>query len=217
MLSRTAPARSLVLGVYGGICSGKSLTCGVLETCGAAVIDVDKVAHKAYAPGTACQAAVVAEFGTAVATPEGGIHRPSLGKIVFEDATGARLQRLNEIVWPEVQKMTAGLVAERRGTHDVVAVEAALMMEAGWHTICDRLWMFHVRPEVALHRLTTSRHLSPQEAAARLGKQLPNADREALVAAHFPPDRRWVYDRSDTSVEEATRAITAQYAALVRA
>jgi dephospho-CoA kinase len=150
------------------------------------VLDADKYGHLAYAPGTACCEALVAEFGEGIRDlATGGIHRPSLGSLVFDLEKGPdRLQALNAIVWPEILRLIlADLVAlkkQRRAEKEgggeesarrmVVVVEAAIMVEAGWHdTLCDETWCVLADRDVQLQRLLKRNPgLGEAAAAARL-------------------------------------------------
>ncbi|KAJ9446148.1 Dephospho-CoA kinase [Diplonema papillatum] len=203
-----------VLGIYGGIGTGKSLTCRVVKECGAGVIDVDKMAHRAYEPGTECWEDVVAAFGEQVVDQANGgrIDRKVLGGLVFGDKSGEKLQRLNAIVWPRVADMIEDETQALQKDHEVVAVEAALLLEAQWDTKCQYIWYFHAEKEVVVQRLMESRGLSREEAEARISKQLSNDERRSLLHERCPdPEKRWELDRSNLTVAEAEESIRTAY------
>jgi dephospho-CoA kinase len=102
-LREAAPAFSCVIGLTGSIASGKSNAREFLESCGAAVIDADKLGHLAYKKGTPCFDAVVAEFSGDVVGADGEIDRRRLGTMVF--SSPERMQSLNTIVWPAIEEL----------------------------------------------------------------------------------------------------------------
>jgi dephospho-CoA kinase len=166
-----------VVGLTGGIGSGKSTVAAMLGELGAVVIDADKVGHDVYRPGTDGFARVVEAFGPDVVAADGTIDRRRLGARVFADR--AELARLNAIVHPligdEIRRRMQAAFAEHPRTP--IVVEAAIMMEAGWRFF-DRVWVVVVSPEVAIARVTASRGLSRADVEQRLAAQLSNAERE---------------------------------------
>jgi len=168
----------LVIGLIGGIASGKSEVARMLSECGAVVIDADRVAHEAYTADSAGYDAVVAAFGADVVGDDGAIDRRKLGGIVFGDA--AALKKLTDIVWP----ITRGLLEARKqeqaalGTR-VLVIEAAILIEAGWRDIVDEVWFVRTSQETALERLMQRRGLSLADAEARLAAR----DLEPALAA----------------------------------
>ena len=169
---------TVVIGLTGGIASGKSVVSQMLAEHGALVIDADKVGHEAYAPGSGCYEAVVDAFGRDIVATDGSIDRKALGGKVFGDA-GQR-KRLEGIVWPwmreTMERRLAGLRAE--GV-PVVVLEAAVLIEADWIPIVDQVWAVVVPPEVARVRIMSRNGLTAEQADARIAAQLTNAEREA--------------------------------------
>ena len=204
-------SKKLIFGIYGGICTGKSLTCKTLEGLGCAVISADTLGHEAYKPGEECWERVTKVFPNVVG-PDLFIDRKKLGREVFSDESGQKLRQLNDIVWPAIAALCRKRIAEisLNNTNPAIALEAALLVEANWLSMCDKLWVFHITREVALSRLQ-SRGLNLEESTARLGHQLPNDQRIDLVRQKFPTDDTWICDRSDTSVDEAVSLITTRY------
>ena len=134
-----------VVGLTGGIGSGKSLVAGLLGERGAAVIDADTVAHEVYLRGSEGWHAVVTAFGNEVLDADGTISRPRLGRIVFSDDAARRT--LNGIVHPRVRGLLADRIAHaRRGGAGVAVVEVPLLVEAiradaGWTRTYDEIWV----------------------------------------------------------------------------
>ena len=120
----------IVIGLTGGIASGKSTAAEQLRQSGAHVIDADRVGHRVYEPGSPGFQKVVNEFGHDLVNTDGTINRQLLGGKVFGDP--AQMKRLTDIAWPEIRRMASEEIeAERaRGTTNVVVLEAAVLIEA---------------------------------------------------------------------------------------
>ncbi|GBD26023.1 Dephospho-CoA kinase [bacterium HR30] len=170
-----------VIGLTGGIGTGKSAAAQILAELGAEVIDADKVAHEMYAPGTPGWNAVVSAFGSDIVGPEGIIDRKKLGAIVFADPKERR--RLEGILYPlvtaEIRRRIEAL--RSRGNVRVVVVEAALLIEAGWHELVDQVWLVTAQPKLVLERLQQQRGMSPQEIAARQQAQTNEETKRAFA------------------------------------
>lgn len=164
------------IGLTGGIGSGKSAVAELLAGHGAVIIDADLLAREAVAPGSPGLAAVVDAFGPGVLAPDGGLDRPSLGRLVFADADARA--RLNGIVHPQVRR----LAAEREAalSPSAVAVHVIpLLVETGQQEAFDLVVVVDVPPEVQLARVRARDGLGEPEARARLAAQ---AGRDARLA-----------------------------------
>ena len=163
-----------MIGLTGGIGSGKSTVATLLAERGAHVIDADRVAHEVYAPGTEGFDRIVERFGDDVVGDDGAIDRAFLGAIVFRDK--AALADLNGIVHPLVHREVASRVAEIVGEDPdaVIVIEAALMTETGWAGGAGRLWAVIAHPDVVAHRLVTMREMEPEEVQRRMAAQATN-------------------------------------------
>jgi len=169
---------TLVIGLTGGIASGKSVVSQMLAEHGALVIDADKVGHEAYAPGSGCYEAVVEAFGQDIVAADGSIDRRALGAKVFGDA-GQR-KRLEGIVWPWMRSTMEERLAELRGNGvPVVVLEAAVLIEADWISLVDQVWAVVTQPAVARERIMSRNGLTAEQADARIAAQLTNAERES--------------------------------------
>jgi dephospho-CoA kinase len=168
---------TIVIGLTGGIASGKSVVGQMLAEHGALVIDADKVGHEAYAPGSRCYEAVIEAFGRDVVGSDGQIDRKALGGKVFGNP--ADRKRLEGIVWPwmrtTMEQQLAGLRAE--GV-PIVVLEAAVLIEADWIPIVDQVWLVTVSPATARERIMSRNGLTAEQADARIAAQLTNAERE---------------------------------------
>jgi dephospho-CoA kinase len=166
----------LRLGLTGGIASGKSAVAAMLREMGFAVLDADSLAHRLIEPGLPAYEEVVREFGPSVLDSNNRIDRAKLAAVVFADR--AKLDRLNAIVHPRVKEALLRQFADwaRNGTRDAAFVEAALLVEAGYHTTLDGLVVAWSTPEQQLERLR-ARGFSDQEARRRISAQLPVAEK----------------------------------------
>jgi len=168
-----------VIGLAGGIGSGKSAVSAMLARLGAEVIDADKLGHAAYLPGTAGFDAVVAEFGREVVAADGTIDRKKLGARVFSDP--AALARLNQIVHPLIRTAIEERIeaVRRRGDVPAVIVEAAIMLEAGWRGSMDEIWVLSAPAGRIRERLAAQRGLDASEVDARAARQMSDEERRA--------------------------------------
>ena len=167
----------IVIGLTGGIASGKSTVARYLGERGASVIDADKLGHRAYDPGTPGFDKVVAAFGEEVVS-EGQIDRRALGGKVFGDPS--QLRRLTDIVWPEILDLAkADIDAAKARGETIVVLEAAVLLEAGWGTEVDEVWVVTVEPEVAVGRASARDGVDAAAVQARIDAQLSNAERVA--------------------------------------
>jgi dephospho-CoA kinase len=162
----------LRLGLTGGIASGKTAVAAMLREMGFDVLDADSLAHKLSEPGQPAYDEVVREFGPAILEPDKRINRAKLAAIVFDDR--AKLERLNAAIHPRVETAAHRQFDEwsRNGTRDAAFVEAALLVEAGYHKKLDGVVITWCRPDQQIERLR-ARGLTEQEARQRISAQLP--------------------------------------------
>lgn len=165
-----------VIGVTGGIGSGKSTVSGFLAELGAVIIDADKVGREALKPGTEVWREVVAAFGRQILTPGGNINRKKLGEIVFRNSES--LSRLNQIMHPRMYDMVrAQLEGYRKQGAGVVVLEAPVLIEANWTSLVDEVWVTVATESAVLRRLKEKFGLSEPESLARIHSQLPSEER----------------------------------------
>ena len=161
---------------------GKSSAARHLASRGAHLIDADRLAHRAYEPGTRTYRALLSAFGTGILGENGRIDRPALAGRVF--GRPESLRRLGELVWPEVRRLArARLSALRRSDPEgVVVLEAALLFEAGWDDLVDEVWVVTAGRETALRRAMARDGSDEAAVRRRIDAQLP--DRERVRRAH---------------------------------
>ena len=166
----------LVIGLTGGIGTGKTEVSRLLEQLGATVINADQVGHEAYTPHSEAWQEVVRTFGKDILQENGEIDRRKLGGIVFADPE--QLATLNGIMHPRmaaiVKEKLEGLA--KQGT-DVAVVEAAVLFEAGWDALVGEVWTTESLAERVVERLQQRNGFAPEEIRKRIASQMPAEDR----------------------------------------
>jgi len=169
-----------IIGLIGGIGSGKSEASALLASMGAEVIDADKVGHAIYEPGTEGYLQVVESFGEEIVGEDGRIDRKKLGARVFSQP--GELERLNAILHPLIRREIERRLGElEKRDVELAVVEAAILLEAGWRSIVHEVWAVTAAPETIRARLFEGRGLRAEEVDARVAKQMPDAERRAAA------------------------------------
>ncbi len=165
-----------VIGLTGGIASGKSTVTRFFKDREIPVIDADILGHRTYDPGTDTFAAVVAAFGQDLVAADGTIDRRVLGAKVFGKPD--ELKRLTDIVWPGIRRLASEALSEFEAAgNTLVVLEAAVLFEAGWEDLVHEVWVVVVEPDLAVERLATRNGLDATAARARIDSQLSNDER----------------------------------------
>lgn len=166
----------IVVGLTGGITSGKSTISGILAEMGAEIVNADELGHQLLKAHTETWEKVVNAFGRDILSPNGDIDRQKLGRIVFHNTKA--LQQLNHIMHPRIYQMVAERIDNlRRQQADIVVLEAALLIEAGWSPLVDEIWVAITSESTALQRLMTRDNLTQEQALARIRSQTPVEER----------------------------------------
>ncbi len=166
----------IVIGLTGGIGTGKSEVAQRLRELGAVVINADQVGHEAYTPHSETWQEIVKAFGERILQESGEIDRRKLGGIVFADPQ--ELARLNGIMHPRMAGMVkARLQSLRESGTTVAVVEAAVLFEAGWDSLVDEVWTTDSPAEAVVDRLQARNGLGPEEARQRIAAQMSAAER----------------------------------------
>ena len=169
-----------VYALTGGIACGKSTVGEVLVEAGAIVIDADILAREAVSPGSDGLNEVVAAFGNEVLRADGTLDREKLGQIVFADPE--RLASLNAILHPRISLLSAQRIAEaQEEPGDPVFYDAALLVENGMYKHFEALIVVACDPDVQRARIVARDGLSLHEADARIGSQMPIAQKVAVA------------------------------------
>ncbi|MAI40912.1 MAG: dephospho-CoA kinase [Candidatus Azotimanducaceae bacterium] len=158
----------------GGLASGKSTAAQYLSEQGASIIDADILGHHAYDRGTIAHQEVIKTFGEDLITEDGSIDRRLLGKKVFSDPL--KLKKLTNIVWPEIRRL-AQKKLNAFEDNEIVVLEAAVLIEAGWQDMGDEIWVVVVEREVAIQRCISRDGLEREAILNRLDAQISNKER----------------------------------------
>ena len=166
----------IIIGLTGGIASGKSTVARMLAELGAVVIDADKVGHEAFRPHTEAWRKVVAAFRKGILDQNEEIDRSKLAQLVFNDPKA--LKRLDRIMHPLMHRIVEKKIeALRHQGVEVVVLEATLLVEARWTDLVDQVWVT-ITPEAAVvNRLVSQKGFTEEQARARIKSQTPIAQR----------------------------------------
>jgi dephospho-CoA kinase len=200
-----------LIGLTGGIGSGKSTVSSMLAARGFAVVDADEITRDLQRPGQPVLAAMVAEFGDDIILPDGELDRGGLAERVFADVD--QLARLNAIVHPAVGSEIQRRLDELSETDQIVFLDVPLLVESGRDDL-DLLIVVDVDPELAVRRLVEHRGFSEHDARARISRQ---ADRhERLAHADIVIDNSGFVADLERQLEDVIRHLTSPTDPLVR-
>jgi dephospho-CoA kinase len=166
----------LLVGLTGGLASGKTTVATMLARRGAIVVDADELSRQAVAPGTPGLARIVEAFGEDVLDPAGALDRSALAAIVFADENKRRT--LESIVHPEVFRLLGEVVDRYRGSDAVVVFDAPLIVETGFDRASDLLVVVSSSVEAQVARVARTRGMSEEDARARIASQASPAERD---------------------------------------
>jgi dephospho-CoA kinase len=170
-----------VLGLTGSFGSGKSTVAALLREKGAALIDADQLAREAVAPGSTALAAIAREFGpevTGLLDPAGHLRRKVLAQRVFGDRHA--LARLNALLHPHVLAETRRRIEALQGQAPLIVVDVPLLFETGMQGLMDQVAVVTISENQRFYRLRR-RGYSEHEIIARLGMQMPQAQKQRLA------------------------------------
>lgn len=191
------PTGMRIIGLTGGIATGKSTVAGFMAEMGLVVIDADQLSRDAVLPGSSALARIVERFGAQVLQPGGGLDRRQLAAEVFSDPDKRRA--LEEILHPEIRRLAEERIAQARsGGAAIVIYMAPLIIEAGACDRVDELWVVTVSPETQRERLMKRNNIDRDEAERIIASQMPLHEKER--------HGRIVIDNSGT-VEETRRHV----------
>ena len=197
----------LLVGLTGGIGSGKSTVARLLEERGAVILDADVFARDAVRAGTEGFAAVVRRFGDEIVAPDGELDRSRLASIVFADP--AALADLEAIVHPEVRRMIADGIQDHLDGDRVVVLVNPLLIEMGTHRDCDVVVVVSASPDTQVAR-SVARGMDEADVRARIAAQLPIDDRARMADVLL--DNEGTLEELAAEVEVLWRDLTARAA-----
>jgi len=161
-----------IIGLTGGIASGKSTVAELLKDMGIPVIDADQLSRQVMIPGESAYNAIVSEFGTSILNSDLTINRTALGKVIFADPA-ARL-RLEAITHPAIRRRAEEELLQLKQTGArVVIYMAPLLIEAGATSRVDEIWVVYVDRETQLKRVMARDQVTMEEAQQKIAAQMP--------------------------------------------
>ena len=166
----------LLIGLTGGIGSGKSTVSALLAAKGAVIIDADAITRELQQPGTEVFGAMVERFGPGIVASDGALDRAAVADLVFNDPDA--LKDLNDIVHPAVGVEIARRLEAARATDQLVVLDVPLLVESGRDDMAA-LVVVDVDPEIAVGRLVAQRGMREEDARARMARQVSREDRLA--------------------------------------
>ena len=205
------PRRFLLVGLTGGIATGKSTVSEMFRALGCVIVDADVLAREVVEPGEPAYAEIVAEFGDAVVQADGALDRKRLGAVVFRDP--ARRKRLEAITHPRIRDRFARRLGEltERGFDGIVIFDAPVMIESGNYRNMDRLVVVATDEETQRDRLRDRDVIGADEAARKMASQMPLAEK-VKVADHVI-DNSGGRSATEAQVQRVHAALLAELAA----
>lgn len=176
---------SKVLGLTGGIASGKSTVSALFKKQDAAIIDADLIAHQIVEPNQPGLSAIVSAFGQDYLLPDGHLDRAKLGRLVFSDAKA--LATLNQLTHPLIrQEILRQTTAHQEAGQALIVYDIPLLFETGYEQLCDAVLVVDVAPAIQLERVQQRDHLDQTAAQERIDAQMSREKR--LSRADFVID-----------------------------
>ncbi len=199
--------RFLLVGLTGGIGTGKSAVSRMFRDLGCLIIDADLLAREVVEPGEPAYVQVVAEFGKGILDEERRIDRKKLGALVFGDES--RRKRLEELTHPEIRKRQAGILAEltAEGFEGIAIFDAPLLVETGGAKNMGRLVVVYADEATQVRRLVLRADITEAEARQRIRSQMPLS--EKVKQAHYVVDNSGTREETERRVREVHQALLA--------
>ncbi|MBO4374515.1 MAG: dephospho-CoA kinase [Lachnospiraceae bacterium] len=167
----------MVIGITGGVGAGKSSVLSILEkVSNCRLIIADEVAKKLQEPGERCFEELVSAFGEKILDEKGRIDKACLAKVIFDDPEAR--DRVNSIIHPAVNKYITDVINDERKKNNLefLFIEAALLIECGYDSICDELWYVYAAEDTRRKRLKETRGYSDEKISSIFISQLPEEE-----------------------------------------
>ena len=204
--------RCLLVGLTGGVGTGKSTVSRMLRDLGCLIIDADLLAREVVEPGEPAYDKIVAAFGKQILEADGQLDRKKLGTLIFADP--AKRKRLEEFTHPEIRQRQAGILAEltTEGFEGIVIFDAALLLETGGAKNMNRLVVVYADEATQLRRLMLRDDISEAEAREKIRSQTPLSLK--VKQAHYVVDNSGTREETERRVREVHQALLADLATL---
>lgn len=179
-----------IIGLTGGIASGKSMVSRILEELGAFIVDADKVAREIVQPGNPAWHDIICHFGKNILLASGEIDRCQLGERIFHNVKERK--ELENITHPRIRERAQQLLQQASSEgYSVAVLDAPLLLEVGWQDMVDTVWLVYVESQIQVQRLMSRNKLSYEQASARISAQMSVEEKRkyATVAIDNSLDR----------------------------
>ena len=197
-------SETMIIGLTGGIASGKSTVVEMIKEAGYKVIDADQLVHDLQAQGGRLYRALLDWLGEGILLSNGELNRPKLGQLIFSNEE--MRQRSAEIQGTIIREELAAQRDRLSKEEDVFFMDIPLLIENGYQDWFDQIWLVAVSPEVQRQRLMKRNHLSAEEAGMRIASQMPLA--EKLPYASLVIDNNGSVDDLKKKVKSAINDLT---------
>ena len=188
-----------IIGLTGGIGTGKSTVSAYLAQKGCKIIDADLISHQMTEAGSPCLAEIKAAFGEDVFLRDGNLDRKKVGRLVFADAT--KKKTLEQIITRKVIEKTLRILQDCRAQQeDLVVLDAPLLFECGMQRYTDETWLVVCRTETRLRRIAARDGLAEEDIQKRIANQMSTEQKEKLADYIIDNSRdlAWLYAQIDT-------------------
>jgi dephospho-CoA kinase len=164
-----------MIGLTGGIASGKSTVSSYLRTKGIPIFDSDQACHDVVEPETPCLNAVVQAFGPGILTPDGRMDRRQVAALAFSNPE--KLDVLNRLVRSSISELRDQFLAEH-GKDPVAVIDAPLLLEGGWDRYVDEVWVVYIPEEEQIRRAMARSQMTREEVITRMKHQMPLSEKK---------------------------------------
>ena len=188
-----------IIGLTGGIGTGKSTVSAYLAQEGCKIIDADLISHQMTEAGSPCLAEIRDAFGEDVFLRDGNLDRKKVGRLVFADAT--KKKTLEQIITRRVIEKTLRILQDCRAQQeDLVVLDAPLLFECGMQRYTDETWLVVCRTETRLRRIAARDGLAEEDIQKRIANQMSTEQKEKLADYIIDNSRdlAWLYAQIDT-------------------
>ena len=168
----------MIIGLTGGIATGKSQSSKIFKELGCYIIDADKLSRTLTTKNSKCLKEIVEIFGTDILNYNGTLNRKKLGQIVFNDKQ-AKMD-LERIIHPHIIKKTNEIIAKKYNKTNII-VDAPLLFEVGLDRVCDKVIVIYARYHIQITRFMKRDNISKEEAIKRIALQMPIEDKMRLA------------------------------------
>ena len=168
----------MIIGLTGGIATGKSQSSKIFKELGCYIIDADKLSRTLTTKNSKCLKEIVETFGTDILKDNGTLNRKKLGQIVFNDKQ-AKMD-LERIIHPHIIKKTNEIIAKKYNNTNIV-VDAPLLFEVGLDRVCDKVIVIYTRYHIQITRFMKRDNISKEEAIKRISLQMPIEEKIRLA------------------------------------